>query len=94
MTLTKENLSHVLERSMLADYQQSICTIDRRIRTAERATQAEWGDHGRDGSGRKVVDGGVEALDQFMAAMTDEKVLANSHDENGSVVSDSRITCS
>ena len=78
MALTKENLSHVLERSMLADYQQVICTIDRRMRTAENAAQAESGDPARDGSGYKMADGGVEALDQFMAAVTEENVLANS----------------
>lgn len=60
---------------MLAHYQDNDDSIDRRLKIAERASQARSARIAGDGFASQTTAGDVEALDQFMAAITDEKLV-------------------
>jgi hypothetical protein len=60
---------------MLAHYQDNVDSIDRRLKIAERASQARSARIAGDGVASQTTAGHVEALDRFMAAITDEKLV-------------------
>jgi hypothetical protein len=60
---------------MLDNYQKTLYPIDRRLKIAEIDSPAHSVCVARDESVSKMAAGHVEALDQFMAAITDEKLL-------------------
>lgn len=62
---------------MLADYQEIVGPIDKRLKIAEFTSQARSVCTAGDGSTSKSTAGDIEALDWFMAAVTDEKLLQN-----------------
>lgn len=69
------NLCRLPERSMLAHYQDNVDPIDRRLKIAERTSQTRSASVAGDGFSIQTTTGDVEALDQFMAAITDKKLL-------------------
>lgn len=60
---------------MLAHYQDTVDPIDRRLKIAERTLQTRSASVAGDGVSIRTTAGDVEALDQFMAAITDKKLL-------------------
>ena len=60
---------------MLAHYQDNVDPIDRRLKIAERTSQTRSASVAGDGFSIRTTAGDVEALDQFMAAITDKKLL-------------------
>jgi hypothetical protein len=75
--LIEENLSQMPQRSMLTDYQEAMYPIDRRLKIAELASQAQSKCGAGDGSISRTTSGDIEALDLFMAAVTNEKLFKN-----------------
>lgn len=63
------------QRSMLADYQDTVHPIDRRLRIAKLTTQLPSVCIAGDGFVSKGKAGDIEALDRFMASITDDKLL-------------------
>lgn len=60
---------------MLAHYQDTVDPIDRRLKIAECTLQTRSASVAGDGVSIRTTAGDVEALDQFMAAITDKKLL-------------------
>jgi hypothetical protein len=60
---------------MLADYEKALYPIDRRLKLAELDSPGHSVCVARDGSVGKTTAGHIEALDWFMAAITDEKLF-------------------
>jgi hypothetical protein len=60
---------------MLADYESALYPIDRRLKLAELNSPGHSVCVARDGSVNKTTAGHIEALDVFMAAITDEKLF-------------------
>ena len=82
--LIDENLMELRCCSMLAYYRKEVDSIDKRLKVAEDTAQAQSMnsmDAATNKSGSRTATGNIEALDQFMAAMTDDKLL-NSDDRN------------
>jgi hypothetical protein len=82
--LIDENLVELPCCSMLAHYRKEVGSIDKRLKVAEDAAQAQSMNSmnaATNKSGSRIATGNIEALDQFMAATTDDKLL-NSDDRN------------
>jgi hypothetical protein len=82
--LIDENLMELPCCSMLAYYWKEVDSIDKRVKVAEDTAQAQSMssvDAATNESGSRTATGNIEALDQFMAATTDDKLL-NSDDRN------------
>jgi hypothetical protein len=82
--LIDENLVELPCCSMLAQYRKEVGSTDKRLKVAEDAAQAQSMNSmnaARNKPGSRTATGNIEALDQFMAATTDDKLL-NSDDRN------------
>jgi hypothetical protein len=82
--LIDENLMELPCCSMLARYRKEVDSIDKRLKVAEDTAQAQSMNSmnaATNKSGSRKATGNIEALDQFMAVTTDDKLL-NSGDRN------------
>lgn len=83
--LVDENLTELPCCSMLAHYQREVDSIDKRLKAAKDTAQAQSMDSmnaATNKSGILTATGNIEALDQFMAATTDDKLLNNDDRNN------------
>jgi hypothetical protein len=84
--LIDENLMELPCCSMLACYRKEVDSIDKRVKVAEDTAQAQSmssADAATNESGSRIATGNIEALDQFMAATTDDRLLNNDNRDSG-----------
>jgi hypothetical protein len=83
--LVDENLMELPCCSMLAHYRRGVDSIDKRLKAAKDTAQDQSKDSmnaATNKSGILTATGNIEALDQFMAATTDDKLLNNDDRNN------------
>lgn len=70
---------------MLAHYQKEVDSIDKRLKAAKDTAQAQSMDSMNAATNKSRIPaatGNIEALDQFMGATTDDKLLNNDDRDN------------
>ena len=83
--MVDENLVELPCCSMLVHYQKEVDSIGTRLKVAEDTAQAQSMDSmiaATNKSRIPAATGNIEALDQFMAATTDDKLLNNDDRNN------------